>query len=110
MSLTKANAVDGLDETHADFQRELAAVLAAPDQVEELPHRSDLGLREEFRLMLMMNLVESIGYENVVPIADKLLLFITKHVCGEGVNEQNRSARVDDDNPFRQRLQEGPYG
>src|SRR6185369_3914976 len=67
------------------------------------------GRFEEMRHVLFMCLEESFGQENGVGFSDDLLLRITEHLLGTGINKENGPVAVDDDHPFGQRLQKGAY-
>ena len=103
------NAFYGLQKTKADFQRELASVLAAADQIKKHTHWPDSRLGEVTRHMLFMNFAESFGNQNGMGPADEVPPGIAEHLPGEFIGKQNDPGAVDDDHPFGKRLQYCAY-
>jgi hypothetical protein len=102
-------AVYGFEIAQADFHRELAYILAAPDKIEELPHRPDPGIFEETRYMPFMNFAQAFGKEKAMGFPYELHFWITEHLLCPGVDEQNGPMIVDDNDSFSERLKKGAY-
>ena len=100
------HALVGLQRTEADLDRELAAVLAQPVELELATHRSRDGVADIALDVVAMLPAQPLGDQLGDVLADELLAAIAEHALGLRVDELDVTMAVDDHHGVRRRLEQ----
>ena len=87
----------GFQRRQADFDGELAAVLAATRQFQSGPHLAHFRINEIAAAMGQMLITQGLGHQHLDRTADQRLPLVAEHALGLGVDQFDHALAVDDD-------------
>ena len=87
----------GLQRAQADFDGELAAILAAPGELSAFPHGTGMGLAKIVVPVAGMVLSEPLGNQSLDLHAEQLLTGVTEQARGKLVDDDDVGRPIDDD-------------
>ncbi len=96
----------GAHRAEADLDRELAAVLAAPIQLEPHAHRPGTRRGGIGRAVVDMYLAEPFGQQDLKRRAEELVPRVPEALLGLTVDEHDTAGAVDDDDRVRSRFEQ----